>query len=40
MSLLDSMKGLVDKFMASPDDWLSLFDSANAHLEPLPGHWD
>lgn len=40
MDKLDNMEGICEYFMTHPDEFKSIFDSINAHEEPLPGEWD
>jgi len=37
---LSAFKGLDEYFMKKPDEFKNIFDSNNAHEEPLPEYWN
>ncbi len=37
---LAAFKGLDEYFMKKPDEFKNIFDSNNAHEEPLPEYWN
>jgi len=37
---LSAFKGLDEYFMKKPDEFKNIFDSSNAHEEPMPEYWN
>jgi len=40
MESLDNLKGLEAHFLKSPGDFKGIYDSSDAHEEPMPSPWN